>query len=108
MSSLRKCFICERQFSEGVIREIKEKSVKILINYSIKRKGGKQTQLKGLKSVKVDGKCRKVYAEERCAKTFKSRQETSQVPTMSLRCIVSGFDFLHDGLIVEKKHHMNF
>ena len=60
MSSLKKCFICEGELSEGETREVKEKGVQTLIDYSVKWKDGKQSQLKGLKSVKVHenvGRC---------------------------------------------------
>ena len=59
MCSLRKCFIYEGQLSEGVTREVKEKDVKTLIDYNIKWKDGKQSQLEGMKSVKVHEKYRK-------------------------------------------------
>lgn len=96
MSSLKKCFICEGELSEGETREVKEKGVQTLIDYSVKWKDGKQSQLIGLKSVKVHEKCRKVYTKARSSEAFRLRQEPSQVPTTSLRSVVPDFDFLND------------
>jgi uncharacterized Fe-S cluster-containing radical SAM superfamily enzyme len=83
MSSSGKFFI-----SEGVTREVKEKGVKTLIDYSIKWKDGKHSQLEGLKKVTVYEKCRKVYTKERSAEAFHSRRQTFPRPTTSLRCLV--------------------
>ena len=48
-----KCLICEGLLSEGVTCEVKEKGVRTLIDYSIKWKDGKHSQLEGLDSVTV-------------------------------------------------------
>ena len=108
MSSFGKCFICEGQLSEGVTREVKENGVKTLIEYNIKWKDGKQSQLEGLKSTKVHEKCRKVYTKARSDETFQARQKTFQVPTTSLRSLASDFNFLQDCLFVAKTHQMSF
>ena len=102
MSLLGKCLICDGQLSAGETRDVKEKGIKTLIDYSIKWKDGKHSLLEGLKSVKVHEKCRKVYTKERRAETFQAKQKTSQVPTTSLRNLELRFDFLHDCLFCGK------
>ncbi|XP_076040412.1 glutamate--cysteine ligase isoform X1 [Oratosquilla oratoria] len=108
MSSLGKCLLCDGQLSVGETREVKEKGIKTLIDYSIKWKDGKHSLLEGLKSVKVHEKCRKVYTKERRAETFQARQKTSQVPTTSLRSQELQFDFLHDCLFCGKDASSDF
>ena len=88
-----KCFICEGLLSEGEAREVEEKGVRTLIDYSIKLKDGKHYQLKGLNSVTVHEKCRKVYTKERSAEAFQSRKKTSTNSNQLLRCQESKFDF---------------
>ena len=93
-----KCLVCEGLLSEGVTREVKEKGVRILIDYIIKWKDGKHSQLEGLDSVTVHEKCRKVYTKERSAEAFQSRHKTSTDPKQLLRSKDSEFNFLHDCL----------
>ena len=98
MASPGKCLICEGVLSEGVTREVKEKGVRTLIDFSVKWKDGKHSLLQGLKSVTVHEKCRKVYTKERRAEAFQSRHKTSTDPKQMLRYQDSNFDFLHDCL----------
>ena len=60
-----------------VTRKVKEKGVRTLIDYSIKWKDGKHSQLEGLESVTLHEKCRKVYTKERGAEAFQPRHKTS-------------------------------
>ena len=92
----------------GETRDVKEKGIKTLIDYSIKWKDGKHSLLEGLKSVKVHEKCRNVYTKERRAETFQARQKTSQEPTTSLRSLDLRFDFLHDCLFCGKDASSEF
>lgn len=75
-------------FLRGVTREVKEKGVKTLIDFSIKWKDGKQSPLERLKSVTVHKKGRKVYTKESAESCLKC-----------LREVVPDFDFLHDCLL---------
>ena len=50
MSSLGKCLIYVGHLSAGETRDVKEKGIKTLIDYSIKWKDGKHSLLEGLKS----------------------------------------------------------
>ena len=108
MSLLGKCLICDGQLSAGETRDVKDKGIKTLIDYSIKWKDGKHPLLEGLKSVRVHEKCWKVYTKERRAETFQAKQKTSQVPTTSLRNLELRFDFLHDCLFCAKMDQVNF
>ena len=108
MSSLGKCLICDGQLYADETREVKEKGIKTLIDYSIKWKDGKHSLLEGLKCVKVHEKCRKVYTKERRAETFQARQKTLHEPTTSLRSQDLRFDFLHDCLFCGKDASSEF
>ena len=108
MFSMNKCFICEGELSEGETREVKEKGLQTLIDYSTKLKDGKHSQLKDLKSVKVHEKCRKVYTKARRAEYFRSRQEHPQVPTTSRRSLTPDFDFLNDCVFCGEEGSYNF
>lgn len=75
MSSSEKCFICDELLSSFCTREVKEKGLKTLIEYSIKWKDGKHVQLKELQKVTVHEKCRKAYTKKRSSQFFESKQQ---------------------------------
>ena len=93
--SLLTCFICDRLLSEDDTREVKERGIKTLIEHSIKRNDGKDSQLKGLKNVTVHEKCRRKYTRETVEQS-PSKQSTSSESTLSNLSPI--FDFLHNCL----------
>ena len=104
----RKCIICEGTLSEGLTREIKEKGVRTLIDYSKKWKDGKHTQLKGLDSVTVHEKCRKIYTKERSDEAFQARHKASADDKQLLRSKESEFNFLCDCIFCGENASIEF
>ena len=70
MASPGKCLICEGVLSEGVTREVKEKGVITLIDFSVKWKDGKHSLLEGLKSVTVHENVGKYIRKKEVLKLF--------------------------------------
>ena len=71
MTTSGKCLICEDLLSKEATRKVKEKGVRTLIEFSIKWKDDKHSQLKGLNSVIVHEKYKKnVYKKKEVLKFF--------------------------------------
>lgn len=92
MASRDICFICDKSLLKGDICEVKEKGLNTLRSFSVKRRDGKDTLLKGVKCISVHQACRKVYTKDRSAEALlKSSQKLAEA-SCSKRNIV-GFDF---------------
>lgn len=65
-----KCFICEKDLSEGAVKVVKKKGIETLRDASKKRNDKKGAVLAGKTSVSVHVSCQKSYINERMIASY--------------------------------------
>lgn len=80
-----KCFICEKDLSEGAVKVVKEKGIETLRDASKKRNDRKGAVLTGKSSVSVHVSCQKSYINEKIIAAHLKKAAQPSTSTGKLR-----------------------